>query len=79
VCLFTTKTPTCKDCVHTNECYYWIYSKKFFVTRFNDIYSPYNIVINVYDLLRDVGSVHIANIDDTIHGNMTYNGYINNH
>jgi len=51
----------------------------FFVTPFNDIFLPYNFVINVYDLLLDVGSVHIANIDDTIHGNIIYNGYINNH
>jgi hypothetical protein len=35
--------------------------------------------MNVYDLLRDIGSVHIANIDDTIHDNITYNDHIDNH
>lgn len=35
--------------------------------------------MNMYGLLLDIGSVHIANIDDTIHDNITYNDYINNH
>lgn len=35
--------------------------------------------MSVYELLHDIGSVHIANIDDTIHDNITYNDYINNH
>ena len=35
--------------------------------------------MNVYDLLRDVGSVHFANMDVPIHDNITYNDYINNH